>query len=395
MLVNTENIYKIILAVLAEEATEEERAQLQAWLNMSEQNMLEFKQIERIYHLSEKSYTPTQKDFDVERAWMQVQQRITKKRRHLSMRYWLPYAAASLIGILFIIGGLYFIPQPISEDFVAQQTIEHFKEPTLLLEGGQQISLKEDSFLLHQNGVTIRNNKESQLSYKEKEQQSIKEITWNRLVIPKGNAYELILADGTQVWLNAESELSYPTRFTGNTREVKLKGEAYFKVTKNAEQPFIVKTKEIDIRVLGTSFNVAAYQTDLTTSVTLVEGSVAVSTENGECHNIVPSEQFSYHKNINNTSIKTVDTNLYTSWMQGKYIFKDATLHEIFNKLAHWYDFTVEYRNEELQQKRYSLVIDRTINLHQLLELISYTSDVKMVQLGRNIIVEQEKQEKP
>lgn len=395
MLVNTENIYKIILAVLAEEATEEERAQLQAWLNTSEQNMLEFKQIERIYHLSEKSYTPTQKDFDVERAWMQVQQRITKKRRHLSMRYWLPYAAASLIGILFIIGGLYFIPQPISEDFVAQQTTEHFKEPTLLLEGGQQISLKEDSFLLHQNGVTIRNNKESQLSYKEKEQQSIKEITWNRLVIPKGNAYELILADGTQVWLNAESELSYPTRFTGNTREVKLKGEAYFKVTKNAEQPFIVKTKEIDIRVLGTSFNVAAYQTDLTTSVTLVEGSVAVSTENGECHNIVPSEQFSYHKNINNTSIKTVDTNLYTSWMQGKYIFKDATLYEIFNKLAHWYDFTVEYRNEELQQKRYSLVIDRTINLHQLLELISYTSDVKMVQLGRNIIVEQEKQEKP
>lgn len=102
MLVNTENIYKIILAVLAEEATEEERAQLQAWLNTSEQNMLEFKQIERIYHLSEKSYTPTQKDFDVERAWMQVQQRITKKRRHLSMRYWLPYAAASLIGILFI-----------------------------------------------------------------------------------------------------------------------------------------------------------------------------------------------------------------------------------------------------------------------------------------------------
>lgn len=294
---------------------------------------------------------------------------------------------------MFIIGGLYFIPQPISEDFVAQQTTEHFKEPTLLLEGGQQISLKEDSFLLHQNGVTIRNNKESQLSYKEKEQQSIKEITWNRLVIPKGNAYELILADGTQVWLNAESELSYPTRFTGNTREVKLKGEAYFKVTKNAEQPFIVKTKEIDIRVLGTSFNVAAYQTDLTTSVTLVEGSVAVSTENGECHNIVPSEQFSYHKNINNTSIKTVDTNLYTSWMQGKYIFKDATLYEIFNKLAHWYDFTVEYRNEELQQKRYSLVIDRTINLHQLLELISYTSDVKMVQLGRNIIVEQEKQE--
>ena len=283
MLVNTENIYKIILAVLAEEATEEERAQLQAWLNTSEQNMLEFKQIERIYHLSEKSYTPTQKDFDVERAWMQVQQRITKKRRHLSMRYWLPYAAASLIGILFIIGGLYFIPQPISEDFVAQQTTEHFKEPTLLLEGGQQISLKEDSFLLHQNGVTIRNNKESQLSYKEKEQQSIKEITWNRLVIPKGNAYELILADGTQVWLNAESELSYPTRFTGNTREVKLKGEAYFKVTKNAEQPFIVKTKEIDIRVLGTSFNVAAYQTDLTTSVTLVEGSVAVSTENGDC----------------------------------------------------------------------------------------------------------------
>ena len=218
-------------------------------------------------------------------------------------------------------------------------------------------------------------------------------LSWNHLVIPKGNAYELELADGTHVWLNAESELSYPTRFAGEMREVRLKGEAFFDVAKNPDCPFVVRTDEVAVQVLGTSFNVSAYQSEQMARVTLVGGSVAVKANGGEEFRIVPSEQFCYNKESRKSGIRVVDTDLYTSWVKGEYIFKDAALEEIFNKLLHWYDFTVRYQNEQLKDKRFSLVIDRKISLEQLLELISFTSDVKLERSQGNIIYVKQKRE--
>ena len=108
---------------------------------------------------------------------------------------------------------------------------------------------------------------------------------------------------------------------------------------------------------------------------------------------IVPSEQFCYNKESRKSGIRVVDTDLYTSWVKGEYIFKDAALEEIFNKLLHWYDFTVRYQNEQLKDKRFSLVIDRKISLEQLLELISFTSDVKLERSQGNIIYVKQRRE--
>ena len=166
-----------------------------------------------------------------------------------------------------------------------------------------------------------------------------------------------------------------------------------FDVAENPEKPFRVLTHEIEVKVLGTSFNVSAYESERFASVTLVGGSVAVQTDKGEQFRIIPSEQFTHDGQSHASTIKKVDTDLYTSWTRGEYIFKDATLEDIFGKLSHWYDFTVQYQDEQLRQKRFSVVVDRSISLDQLLELISFTSDIELEQHQGNIIVKRKGRE--
>ena len=139
------------------------------------------------------------------------------------------------------------------------------------------------------------------------------------------------------------------------------------------------------IQVLGTAFNVSGYENDKRQNVTLVSGSVQVQVDNGPAARISPSEQFSYDKETHSTDIQVVDTDLYTAWTEGKYIFKDASLEDIFSKLQHWYDFKVVYQDEELKDRHFSIVVNRGDDLKNVLDGISFTSDVKLVQ-EKNII---------
>ena len=389
----SETIYEIMLSVLSEDATEDEHRLLNEWLACSEANRRQFEQVGELYRSFETVGKQDDSEYDVEQAWMRVRNQTVEKKKKFNLKGWLPYAA--LVAILFSVG-LYFMNRSAEQDWTVEvDVLKNINQPTLLLDNGERIPLKQDSFSIQQGNMVIRNNLVGQLSYEsDREQPSDEEkLSWNHLVIPKGNAYELELADGTHVWLNAESELSYPTRFAGEMREVRLKGEAFFDVAKNPDCPFVVRTDEVAVQVLGTSFNVSAYQSEQMARVTLVGGSVAVKTNGGEEFRIVPSEQFCYNKESRKSGIRVVDTDLYTSWVKGEYIFKDAALEEIFNKLLHWYDFTVRYQNEQLKDKRFSLVIDRKISLEQLLELISFTSDVKLERSQGNIIYVKQKRE--
>ncbi len=390
----SETIYEIMLSVLSGDATEDEHRLLNEWLACSEANRRLFGQMSELYRGFGTVGKQDDSEYDVEQAWIRVRNQTVEKKKKFNLKAWLPYAA--LVAIAFSIG-LYFMNRPAEPDWTAEaDVLKNINQPTLLLDTGERIPLKQDSFSIQQGNMVIRNHLAGRLSYEsDREQPSDEEkLSWNHLVIPKGNVYELELADGTHVWLNAESELSYPTRFSGEMREVRLKGEAFFDVTKNQDIPFVVRTDEVAVRVLGTSFNVSAYQSDQMARVTLVGGSVAVKVDGGEEFRIVPSEQFCYNKEKHESGIRVVDTDLYTSWVKGEYIFRSATLDEIFNKLLHWYDFTVCYENDKLRYKRFSLSVDRRINLTQLLDLISFTSDVKLEQGEGNIIyVKQQKRE--
>ena len=164
--------------------------------------------------------------------------------------------------------------------------------------------------------------------------------------------------------MNAESELIFPSQFNPQTREVELKGEAYFQVAKNQDRPFIVHTDQLDIRVLGTTFNVSSYAEEKIMRTTLIEGSVSIE-QNGSTQLIQPSEQYIYNKENDKIDIQVVDTNIYTSWTNNEYIFKNTTLEDILTQIGHWYKFQTTYEASSLQEKRFTFTIGRDASLDQ------------------------------
>ncbi|WP_195375130.1 MULTISPECIES: FecR family protein [Parabacteroides] len=375
----SETIYQIILSSLAGEATEEELFCLSKWLEESDANQAEYAKTQRLYQKT--SLKTKEQTYDVDKAWQNIQRQTIHKKKNISL--WLGYAA--MFAIVLSIGIVFFTNKPQTAP-ISKVNVNDYDQPTLLLENGETIKLNEGSFARQQKHITIKNDAEKKLVYETKNKIAENKIQNNHIIIPKGKTYQLILSDGTHIHLNSESELIYPTLFTGNKREVTLIGEAFFEVAKDKEKPFIVKANEMEINVLGTTFNVCSYAKDKTISTTLIEGSVSVRANQGDTQIIKPSEQFTYNKENDRTNIRTVDTELYTSWIDGKYIFKHATLDEIINKLQLWYDFTVVYQDECLKNNRYSLIAEKDIDLDKLLEVISYTSEVKLERTGTNTI---------
>lgn len=387
----SETIYQIILSVLADEATTEERCTLDRWLEESEENRKEYIKIQQLFQVT--SRTSREVKADTERAWQIVYNQTVYKKGTFKLSIWIRYVA--MVVIILSIGTVLF-NRNTSQNVISRiekVDIKEFEEPTLLLENGEKIALSDESFSIKQEQVTIKNDKDNKLVYESQKEITKNTVLNNHLVIPKGRTYQLHLEDGSRIWLNSESELIYPEQFIGDKREVTLIGEAFFEVTPNTKKPFYVKTKGVEIKVLGTSFNVSCYEKDNTISTTLVEGSVSIHTEQGNEETITPSEQFTYNRKNHLTNIQTVNTELYTSWINGKYIFKDATLEEIIDKLQRWYDISPNYKEEELKNKRFSITIDRQSTLDQILEVISFTSDVKLEKAGNFINIKKQRRE--
>lgn len=387
---DSKDIYQIIYSVLAGEATVEEHHIFQVWVEASEANRAEYARLKHLYEATTLR-AREEKIYDTDRAWLQVRTHTVGRKKTFRLPLWTRYAA--MVAII-VSAGLFILSQRTHTPVVAEVNMEEFDEPTLLLDNGEKVPLTEKSFSREEKHVVIKNDANNQLVYEsEKESEPANEKS-NHLVIPKGKTYQVLLSDGTRIWLNSETELTYPTHFAGNERKVTLVGEAYFEVAKNTENPFIVNANGMEVKVLGTSFNVSCYTSDGTFSTTLVEGSVAVKAASNKITTLAPSEQFTFNKEKNKTAVRIVNTELFTSWMDGKYIFKDATLDEIIRKLQRWYDFSVRYEDENLKHNRYSLEIDRNTKLDQLLEVISYTSDVKLERTNHIINIQLKKEEK-
>lgn len=168
-------------------------------------------------------------------------------------------------------------------------------------------------------------------------------VLYNQLEVPCGQQAKLTLADGTKIWLNSKSKLTYPDHFSGKSREVLLDGEGYFEVTHNPQNPFIVKTSTLSVKVLGTSFNVSSYNDDNNMRLTLVKGSISIlnPSDNQEIKRLKPSEMAVYSKKDNLISVKKVETDLYSSWRTGQFKFRKLSLDEISKRLGRNYNVTI------------------------------------------------------
>ena len=207
---------------------------------------------------------------------------------------------------------------------------------------------------------------------------------WNTIVVPRGGEYELVLADGTRVWLNSESRLTYPVRFTGELREVKMEGEICFDVARKEEQPFVVRTADLAVKVLGTLFNMEAYPEDSRVTTTLVRGKVEVAVGD-KTQVLQPDQQLSVE--AGRFTLKQVVAEDYIGWTNGLFHFTEASLEEIMTKLARWYDVEFFFTSEQLKQLKFSGAFKKYNDLHYVLNIIEELTDVQFAVNNRTVIV--------
>lgn len=203
--------------------------------------------------------------------------------------------------------------------------------------------------------------------------------------IPRGGEYVLVLSDGTTVYLNAESELTYPVKFSGKDRRVCLKGEAYFEVERDTCKPFIVEANSLEIQVLGTEFGVRAYGDEECVRTTLKKGKVSVESEG--CGVILtPNMQASFDKKTSQMDVREVNVDLFLGWKDGRLIFDNCSLEDILKDLGKWYDFDVRYAREDARLIPFSLNIKKHDAFAEVLQLLEDTGCVKF-DIRDNVVV--------
>ncbi|WP_423129525.1 FecR family protein [Gaoshiqia sp. Z1-71] len=193
-----------------------------------------------------------------------------------------------------------------------------------------------------------------------------------------------LLPDGTKVWLNTASVIKFPSVFNGDTRSIELDGEAYFEVFPNKKKPFMVKSDAIEIVALGTAFNFSAYSDDSRISATLIEGSVKVTSRegNGEGYILEPNEQLNFEKNLHQISKNRVNTDDVIAWKEGKLIFNETPFHEVVLKLGRWFNTDIQLADHSLDTYRYTATFTNE-TLLQVTELLSLSAPIEVTSVKR------------
>ena len=314
---------------------------------------------------------------DPVKAWEQVQRKLEERKDRQRMRHYsamIQSAATVAAAVLIAAGAIYYTHVGRQKRVLAQiaQIKPEHTHAILFLADGESLDLRMKDSVAVKADVEIVG--ENALEYKPRKRQNPKAEEYNTLVTPRGSEYSLKLADGTQVWLNAASRLRFFTANEGAERRVWLEGEAYFEVAHDAKRPFIVESGGQSIRVLGTRFNVNGYDGDRAIYTTLVEGSVAITPlAGGEQVTLQPGQQATYsRRNDDQIAVAAVDTSQATAWMTGTFIFNRASITEIMESLARWYDFEFEV-SPLLDGLRFSGQFPRCEELDKILTIIAST----------------------
>ena len=376
-------IARLIARYLSDEIGEEEQAELTRWRDESPENERLFQEIckeENIKQNMQKRQT-----FHAEDGWEGVQRKIQRHRfRHRILNI-CKYAAIFIFPVAIATVAIYKSgnePQPLSQ--VEEQIVPGGKKAVLILDNGEAIDLKSTSGveLKEKDGRVIQVDS-TVLNYQQAPARTSEKLAYNKVNVPRGGEYQLMLSDGSKVQLNSMSSIRFPVQFAQDCRLVELEGEAYFEVSKTG-QPFIVQTKGMKIEVLGTTFNISAYANE-EYQTTLVSGSVKVQTENGSNRILKPSEQACITPGSNQINVRNVDTAFYTSWIHGKINFKDQRLDDIMKTLARWYDMDVVYENEATKELRFGCYVNRYNEITPLVKLLEQTGRVTVTVEGKTI----------
>ena len=327
----------------------------------------------------------------------QVNELLVVQNRKAKIRQWRKMVAAA--AMLCVAFGLAFFllrdksreakMQPIAAAHRQSPIVPGRNQAVLTLGNGTQVVLDSAhaGLLTNENGVKVVKLANGQLAYNAAgSANAAQQVAYNTLSTPRGGQYKILLPDGTQVWLNAASEITYPTVFTGGKREVSIEGEAYFEVAKNPQQPFIVKTdNNMQVEVLGTHFDVNAYADENTVKTTLLEGSVKVTGASGT-KMLQPGEQMQMNKTGELKVVEGVDVESMVAWKEGIFNFEEADITAVMRELSRWYDVDVVYEGA-MPKVLFTAIISKNNNINQVLNMLETTLRVHFRIQDRTIYV--------
>jgi ferric-dicitrate binding protein FerR (iron transport regulator) len=327
--------------------------------------------------------------WQVNQAWSSFERKMPRRRRPLLK--WGRYAAAVLLPL---VAGVYtwsLLREEPARPALPLEPLQDVMPGTaharLILNDGSLVVLapEKDTLIREQNGLAITTIKHTITYSAGSETGEEAAGLYNTLIAPYGAEFSLQLADSTRVWLNAGSRLRYPLQFTGGTREVELEGEGYFEVASAKGRGFVVKTNGVEISVIGTSFNVSAYDGRVVT--TLLEGKVSLAKGNVALMMLHPNQQAVMEKDGERFTVYPVVARNYSLWKDGIFWFEDVELGTILEHVARWYDVTLVYRDPEVKKLRYSMEMKRYEHIQAVLEKLEQTRKVTFTLSGQTIYI--------
>jgi ferric-dicitrate binding protein FerR (iron transport regulator) len=380
-------ISELIARDMSGQLNQWEKNLLQEWVNNSEENQKLYRKIVDADNLSQRN--KLYEEIDTDRAWVEVEKLITVPKRKLTPLF-LKYAAAILVPIfLGVTSYQYLIKKPVKNKVTNVGIKQGSNEAVLVMSNGEKVKLLKDSKeTLLENDGTVINNTHNELSYAGQKSSNVKETLLNTLIVPRGGEFNLVLSDGSRVFVNSMSKLEFPVSFTGNKREITLEGEAYFEVAKDKSRPFIVKIKGVQVEVLGTSFNIKAYPEDHQSFTTLVEGKVKLSSGNQSSNDyfLEPNQQAVYDPSNQGMVISKVDAGKFVEWTKGRYYFSDQSLEEIMKTLSRWYDFNYKFENQTIKNIRFEGGLNKYGSIYPILDIINETGKVKVTVKDKDVM---------
>ena len=373
-----------LIAFLSGELDEREEEDVRVWLEASQENR--------------NAYESLMKDY-LRIRWVQENVQIReeqakkiifsslKKKRNLTPYY----GVAASIAVLLIVTLFFFIredKQIVSEKLVTSEIKPIQSKAILVLSTGEQIQLtKSTQKIQEQDGSVLKIDSVMGVQYDSLSTKRAEKPIYNKIVVPRGGEYFVTLSEGTKVWLDADSELEYPVFFSGDFREVKLKGNAYFCVTKKNDKPFVVRAGEFSLKVYGTEFNVNAYDLQNIETV-LVNGSIGFKANESTPERMMePNELAVSDSRTGLSEIHQVDIYPYIAWKNQNIVFVNERLESIMEKMARWYDVTVFFQDESLKDLRFDCNMRRYTDIRDLFFFLEKTSNARFALNGRTVVI--------
>ncbi|MEG0517563.1 MAG: FecR domain-containing protein [Bacteroidales bacterium] len=388
-----EKIWEIISSKLNNQPlSAEDLSVLEQWLNANADNLNFYSRMHTFYKGQN-----VRSNIDVQTAFVKVKGGVSmRKTARFKRILWSGISAAAIV-----IAGLFlFLPK---EDkahhilFTANvlEDSQHINEVLFKPAGGSHVVLnKKDSAGCRIAGINLLANNSKGVLYCSADYHVARNPSHRNIIkTPIGKDYKVVLSDGTQIWLNSDSYLSFPSVFDKKERRVKLQGEALFKVTKSSaenEQPFIVETGNMDIKVLGTYFDVKAYKDDDNVYTTLIEGAVRVvaqgmSQEQGV--DLLPCEQYALNVHTGKQIVKEVDPYLYMAWAEEMFVFKNQRLEDVMKDLSRWYRIEYSFADMEAAGIRISGNIEKLKGMDEIVQMILKLNKTNINKAGGKYII--------